>query len=120
LKRVIIAALEHSEAEGKIKILSGIAMVSHADVIDTNHQFSFILPSSRKKASLDWDQTIGADDLNENFLMLAAFVGGEYLKSPSFDVRIEFSAMMKGRGMKENWLIIASRHFSFSREINWV
>lgn len=29
LKSVIIIALEHCEAEGKIKIFSGIAMVSH-------------------------------------------------------------------------------------------
>jgi hypothetical protein len=31
LKHIIIAALEHCEAEGKIKIFSGIAMVSHGD-----------------------------------------------------------------------------------------
>lgn len=36
LKRVIIAALEKSEAEGKIKIFSGIAMVSHDDASNFN------------------------------------------------------------------------------------
>ncbi|CRK91537.1 CLUMA_CG005196, isoform A [Clunio marinus] len=52
LKRVILTALEHCEAEGKIKIFSGIAM-----------------------ASLNWNQTIDVDDPKENFLMLASFVG---------------------------------------------
>lgn len=44
LKRVIIAALEHCEAEGKIKIFSGIAMVSH----DDNFIFLFFAFSHEK------------------------------------------------------------------------
>lgn len=94
LKRVIVAALEHCEAEGKIKIFSGIAVVSHADALLSslqifpqgkieNHRtfpFSFHLFSSSAKASLSWNRTIGADDPIENFLMLASFVGGKYFE----------------------------------------
>lgn len=84
LKRAIIPALEHSEAEGKIKILSGIATVSHDDsekkIEIINFSLPFILPESRK-ASLNWNQTIGVDDPNENFLILAAFVGGKFKRT---------------------------------------
>ncbi|KAG5672460.1 hypothetical protein PVAND_002587 [Polypedilum vanderplanki] len=52
LKQAIKTALEHCEAEGKIKILSAIAI-----------------------ASLNWDKTIGfLDDSNEKFLILKCFI----------------------------------------------
>lgn len=42
---------------------------------------------SLRKASLNWNQTIGVEDPNENFLILASFVGGEFLKK-KFDSHV--------------------------------
>lgn len=73
LKKVILVALEHSSPEGKIKVFSGIAVVS----LQKNWFLNFLI-LFWFKAALRWDLTIGASSDVENLMILNRLIDGMF------------------------------------------
>lgn len=79
-----------------------VHVLSRTETRNKIENSSILLLPFTRKASLKWSRTIGVNDPDENFSMLASFVRGEYLKYLLFRPSKGRGSADGRKGIKEN------------------